>query len=54
MHSSLEAVGFIAAISKRLTELKIASNVVAGFYHDHLFIKLNQVETVFKLLSEFK
>ncbi|KAI9929370.1 hypothetical protein ASPWEDRAFT_41406 [Aspergillus wentii DTO 134E9] len=38
VHSSLEAVGLIAAISKRYTERGISSNVVSGFYHDHIFV----------------
>ena len=38
VHSSLEAVGFMAAISKRLTERGIGANPVSGFFHDHLFI----------------
>ena len=51
IHSSLDAVGFIAAISRRLTEMNIASNVVAGFYHDHLFIKTEHVQSVMNLLQ---
>ena len=38
VHSSLEAVGFMAAICKRLTERGIGVNPVSGFFHDHLFV----------------
>ena len=35
VHSSLEAVGFIAAVAQRLAERGIPANVIAGYHHDH-------------------
>jgi len=41
VHSSLEAVGLTAAVSKALTEANISCNVVAAYYHDHIFVPVN-------------
>jgi hypothetical protein len=38
IHSSLDAVGFLAAIAGRLAEAGMPVNPVSGFYHDHLFV----------------
>ncbi|MGE5375029.1 MAG: ACT domain-containing protein [Bacteroidota bacterium] len=44
VHSSLEAVGLTAAVSKALTERNISCNVVAGYTHDHIFVPLGEAE----------
>lgn len=38
IHSSLNAVGLTAAFSKALSEKSISCNVVAAFFHDHVFV----------------
>lgn len=38
IHSSLDAVGLTAAIATCLSEHNISANVVAAYFHDHVFI----------------
>jgi uncharacterized protein len=51
VHSSLEAVGLTAAFSKALSAEGISCNVVAAFYHDHIFVNINDAEMAIKVLS---
>jgi hypothetical protein len=52
VHSSLEAVGFIAAIAARLAEAGMGVNPVSGFYHDHLFVPADRAEEAMEILRE--
>jgi hypothetical protein len=38
IHSSLEAVGLMAAIAAALAARGIPCNVVSAYYHDHVFV----------------
>ena len=38
VHSSLEAVGMTAALAVALAREGISTNVVAAYYHDHIFV----------------
>jgi len=51
-HSSLEAVGFLAAITEKLAAAGISCNAVSAVYHDHLFVPIAEAERVLALLSE--
>ena len=53
VHSSLNAVGLTAAVSAKLTEAQISANVVAAFYHDHIFVPAVDAERAVKALEEF-
>jgi uncharacterized protein len=52
VHSSLEAVGLTAAVSKSLTEANISCNVVAAFYHDHIFVPVKDAERAMNVLQK--
>lgn len=44
VHSSLEAVGFLAAITNRLAARGISVNPVSAYFHDHLFVPSARAE----------
>ena len=52
VHSSLEAVGFLAAITARLAEAGISVNAVSAFYHDHLFVPHDRADEALARLQE--
>jgi hypothetical protein len=51
VYSSLEAVGFLAAITKELAHEGISVNAVSAYYHDHLFVPAEKAEQALKILE---
>jgi hypothetical protein len=51
VYSSLEAVGLTAAFSKALAANGISCNVVAAFYHDHIFVPKPDTDKAMKILE---
>ena len=51
VHSSLEAVGLTAAVSTALADQDISANVIAAYYHDHVFVPSAQAEQALSVLK---
>ncbi|MBO9694202.1 MAG: ACT domain-containing protein [Chryseobacterium sp.] len=54
IHSSLEAVGLTAAFANALKQGNISCNVVAAYFHDHIFIAREDAEKALKTLIALK
>jgi|TARA_R110002153_G_scaffold127844_6_gene275675 hypothetical protein len=52
VHSSLDAVGMTAVMSAALTQANISANVVAGYYHDHIFVPAGRADEAIAVLFE--
>ncbi|RZQ52715.1 transporter [Pseudoalteromonas phenolica] len=53
VHSSLDAVGLTAAVATKLAEHGVSANVVAAFFHDHIFVQTDKAEHAMTALKEF-
>ncbi|MEZ9923739.1 transporter [Vibrio breoganii] len=51
VHSSLEAVGLTAAVSTKLAEKGISANVIAAYYHDHIFVQAAKADLALQALN---
>lgn len=52
VHSSLEAVGLTAAVFSKLAEKGISANVMAAYYHDHVFVQAGKADLAIEALNE--
>lgn len=52
IHSSLEAVGMMAAISATLAARGVPCNVVSAYFHDHLFVPWPQRDAAMTALRD--
>ncbi|MCF7834358.1 MAG: ACT domain-containing protein [Candidatus Pacebacteria bacterium] len=51
VHSSLEAIGLTSTFSKALAEKEVGCNVVAAFYHDHIFVPKKDAKKAMNILK---
>ena len=54
VHSSLEAVGLTAAVSTQLAGRGISANVMAAYYHDHIFVPAHRADAALGALKELQ
>jgi uncharacterized protein len=52
IHSSLEAVGMLAAIARTLAARGIPCNAVSAYYHDHLYVPWARRDEAIRALGE--
>lgn len=51
VHSNLEAVGFLAEITRELAQADISVNPVSAYYHDYLFVPLDRADVALGILQ---
>lgn len=52
IHSSLDAVGLTAAFSTALAAAGMSANVIAGYYHDHIFVQREHAKRAMAVLAD--
>ncbi len=53
VHSALAAVGLTAAFSAALGDAGISCNVLAGYYHDHILVPVDEAARAIEVLGSF-
>lgn len=52
IHSALDAVGLTAAFSQALGQANISCNVIAAYYHDHIFVAQEDAAKAIQVLRD--
>ena len=54
VHSSLQAVGLTAVVSRALADHGIPCNVIAGYHHDHLLVPSDRADTAIAAIEALR
>jgi len=54
VRTSLELVGLTAVLASKLAENKISANVVAGYFHDHIFVQFGLRQKAIEAIESLK
>ena len=54
VHSALEGIGLLAAVSARFAKEGIPLNVVSAYHHDHLFVPSKFADRALGILQEMQ
>ena len=54
VHSDLNACGLTAAFAKALADATISCNVVAGAFHDHIFVPVDLAQSALTALKQLQ
>ena len=54
VNSDLQAVGLTASFASALAQAGLSCNVVAGVYHDHLFVPVEQANSAMEVLRKLQ
>lgn len=54
VHTSLELVGLTAVLAAQLADRGISANVVAAYFHDHIFVQHNLRQDAIEALEQLK
>lgn len=52
IHSALDAIGFMAAITQALGASGISVNPISAYYHDHLFVPEDRADLALQVLQD--
>jgi uncharacterized protein len=54
VHSSLEAIGFLAVVSACLAQANVPCNAISGYFHDHILVPLDRADEAFVALRSLR